>query len=309
MFSRNVSNLSLFGPKRLLLKYHRRQAAVPIFKVIAFLTAQTKRNKSALRCLALLLICVLCVLLQGATQMSPELARWWSYTQVLGSDKLEGRDTGSRGYVAAADYVRKELTKAGLQPKGTNGFLQPVPLHSLRLDPSASSAAIVQPGNRIPLTWFRQITVAVRPVMPLELRSAPLYFAGDPHALRPSDISGAVVVTFGLPRIRPAGTPPPPAIPKEAAAVLSIDSLAGPEPPIWPVPYAESVTLRDSSSAPAAPGSNQPLFRVNPADAAVLFEGSQAFVCRPSGAFPPGATAAQFSAQRLLRFHIETRGA
>ncbi|MEO9570673.1 MAG: M28 family peptidase [Polaribacter sp.] len=43
----------------------------------------------------------------------------------LASDKLEGRQTGTKGEKAAADYIVKRFKEIGLNPKGTKGFLQP----------------------------------------------------------------------------------------------------------------------------------------------------------------------------------------
>jgi len=43
----------------------------------------------------------------------------------LASDKLEGRQTGTKGEKAAADYIKKRFKELGLSPKGTNGYLQP----------------------------------------------------------------------------------------------------------------------------------------------------------------------------------------
>jgi hypothetical protein len=43
----------------------------------------------------------------------------------LASDKLEGRQTGTKGEKEAANYIQKRFKELGLSPKGTNGFLQP----------------------------------------------------------------------------------------------------------------------------------------------------------------------------------------
>ena len=43
----------------------------------------------------------------------------------LASDKLEGRQTGTKGEKAAADYIQKRFKELDLHPKGTKGFLQP----------------------------------------------------------------------------------------------------------------------------------------------------------------------------------------
>lgn len=43
----------------------------------------------------------------------------------LASDKLEGRQTGTRGEKKAAAYIEKRFKELDLEPKGTKGFLQP----------------------------------------------------------------------------------------------------------------------------------------------------------------------------------------
>jgi Peptidase family M28/PDZ domain len=42
----------------------------------------------------------------------------------LADDKLEGRDTGTEGEKAAADYIAKRFKNLGLEEKGTNGYFQ-----------------------------------------------------------------------------------------------------------------------------------------------------------------------------------------
>ena len=42
----------------------------------------------------------------------------------LADDKLEGRQTGTQGEVLASEYLIKRFESIGLQPKGTEGFLQ-----------------------------------------------------------------------------------------------------------------------------------------------------------------------------------------
>lgn len=42
----------------------------------------------------------------------------------LADDKLEGRQTGTNGEVLASEYLIKRFEAIGLQPKGSNGFLQ-----------------------------------------------------------------------------------------------------------------------------------------------------------------------------------------
>jgi len=43
---------------------------------------------------------------------------------ILANDSLNGRKTGSEGERKAADYIARRFTNLGLQPKGTDGYLQ-----------------------------------------------------------------------------------------------------------------------------------------------------------------------------------------
>ena len=48
------------------------------------------------------------------------------HINVLASDSLEGREAGSRGGRAAANYIVEQLRKIGMAPAGVNGeFFQP----------------------------------------------------------------------------------------------------------------------------------------------------------------------------------------
>jgi glyceraldehyde 3-phosphate dehydrogenase len=52
---------------------------------------------------------------------------------VLASDDLKGREAGSPGYEAAADYVARQMKALGLQPMGARGsYFQTVPLVAAR---------------------------------------------------------------------------------------------------------------------------------------------------------------------------------
>jgi len=43
----------------------------------------------------------------------------------LADDKLEGRQTGTQGEILASDYIVKRFEAIGIEPKGTEGFMQP----------------------------------------------------------------------------------------------------------------------------------------------------------------------------------------
>src|ERR1700723_2099662 len=72
----------------------------------------------------------------------PEGNAWWAHAQFLASDDLRGRDTGSDGHRRAAEYVAKQFADAGLQPGGTNGFLQPIDFETHRIDEANSSLSL-----------------------------------------------------------------------------------------------------------------------------------------------------------------------
>ncbi len=69
--------------------------------------------------------------LQAATPTAAESAsaqRVRADVEFLASDSLEGRDTGSRGYLIAADYVASQFRAIGLEPAGEKGgWFQQVP--------------------------------------------------------------------------------------------------------------------------------------------------------------------------------------
>ena len=47
-----------------------------------------------------------------------------SYVTYLADDRLEGRRTGTAGEKLAMQYIADEFSKAGLAPKGTDGYFQ-----------------------------------------------------------------------------------------------------------------------------------------------------------------------------------------
>src|ERR1700756_2705110 len=77
---------------------------------------------------------------------------WWNHIKVLADDKLEGRDTGSRGEQAAQSYAVEQLKSAGAEPAGVNGFYQPVKFVSRQIVEKDCSLTLIRDGKREPLT-------------------------------------------------------------------------------------------------------------------------------------------------------------
>ena len=84
--------------------------------------------------------------------LSPAAKQWWADVSFIASDANEGRQTGSAGYMRAADYVISRMKAEGLKPAGDNGFLQQVTFEQQVVDQDASRAALVDAdGAQSPL--------------------------------------------------------------------------------------------------------------------------------------------------------------
>src|SRR5262245_13852714 len=88
--------------------------------------------------------------------------RWFSYVQVLASDDMAGRNTGSAEHKRAAEFVASEFRKAGLEPAGVGGYIQPVAFRTRRIVEARSSLALVREGNTAPLTLGAHAHFSVR---------------------------------------------------------------------------------------------------------------------------------------------------
>ena len=76
----------------------------------------------------------------------PDTLAWWHTTEALSGDSMEGRDTGSSAYQAAAEYVVKRFKAAGLEPGSENGsYFQPVRMHEIAASPQGTDFTLVRP--------------------------------------------------------------------------------------------------------------------------------------------------------------------
>src|SRR5438093_6702192 len=83
----------------------------------------------------------------AGTGLQADAKRWWSYVEALANDGMEGRDTGSPAHKRAAELVASHFQKAGLEPAGVGGYIQPVKFKSRRLLEEKSSLALVRDGK------------------------------------------------------------------------------------------------------------------------------------------------------------------
>jgi len=102
---------------------------------------------------------------------------WWAHIKVLADDGMQGRLTGSEGYLRAARYVVSQFDAMGLQPAGVNGYYQPVKFDVTRVIADKSSMSLVVDGRGNPLVLGRDAILGSRGTQPKSV-SAPLIFIG-----------------------------------------------------------------------------------------------------------------------------------
>jgi hypothetical protein len=114
-----------------------------------------------------------------AAGLSAAAKQWWTDISVLADDKMEGRQTGSAGYLRAADYVVSRFKSEGLKPAGTTGFLQPVTFEQQVVDQRSSTLDLVGADNAVtPLLvgQYSRISPGGAPIA--DTVDAPLVFLG-----------------------------------------------------------------------------------------------------------------------------------
>jgi Zn-dependent M28 family amino/carboxypeptidase len=102
---------------------------------------------------------------------------WWNHVKVFADDKLEGRDTGSRGEREAEKYAVEQLKQAGAEPAGAESFYQPVKFVSRQLVEKDCGLALIRDGKPEPLTLGQDAIISSR-IKPAPEVQAPLVFAG-----------------------------------------------------------------------------------------------------------------------------------
>lgn len=140
-------------------------------------------------------------------------ARWWSHMQVLASDVLAGRLTGSEGHRKAVEYAAGQLREAGLKPAGTAGYFQPVQFVRRSVVEGGSSLQLLRDGAATTLDFAEDAYLVPLPDLAPSLE-APLVFVGqgltvpekDIDDLKGLELKGRVVVYFSS---APASLPGP----------------------------------------------------------------------------------------------------
>jgi Zn-dependent M28 family amino/carboxypeptidase len=115
--------------------------------------------------------------LTGSIGVRADQQRWWSYVDALANDGMEGRNTGSPAHKRAAEFVAAQFEKAGLEPAGVGGYIQPVAFKTRRIVEAQSSLALVRDGQSETLTLGEDANISMR-VDPAASIDAPLVFVG-----------------------------------------------------------------------------------------------------------------------------------
>ena len=111
--------------------------------------------------------------------LAPAAAQWWADVSAIADDANEGRQTGSAGYLRAADYVMARFRAEGLTPAGVDGYLQPVAFEQQMVDQAASRAVLVAPdGTRTALTVGADALISAGGARRPAQIDAPLVFIG-----------------------------------------------------------------------------------------------------------------------------------
>src|SRR5258708_22502678 len=97
--------------------------------------------------------------------------------QVLASDRLEGRRTGTPGHRKAVEYAAEQFKKAGLKPLGTDGYFQPVEFISRTIDETQSKLELVRRGRTEKLDFATDCFIVPTPDLAHALEAPPV-FAG-----------------------------------------------------------------------------------------------------------------------------------
>jgi Zn-dependent M28 family amino/carboxypeptidase len=135
------------------------------------------KSSSFLLTFVLAAACSLLVAQSTQTSTNFDGQTWWNHIKVLADDKLEGRDTGSRGEREAQAYAVEQFKKAGAEPAGTNGFYQPVKFISRQIVEKDCSLTLIRNGKHESITLGEDAIIGLR-VMPAPEVEAPLVFAG-----------------------------------------------------------------------------------------------------------------------------------
>jgi len=105
-------------------------------------------------------------------------AKLAAHVAYLADDSLEGRETGQPGYDLAATYVTEQYAQMGLEPGGSDGWYQQVPLATYLLDPDSPTMIVHRDGIDTELENKEQFAMRGDKVRGENLVRAEVVYAG-----------------------------------------------------------------------------------------------------------------------------------
>ena len=129
-------------------------------------------------CIFFLLSTAIAALSEQSSPPSFDGHSWWNHVRYLADDRLEGRDTGSKGLQEAEAYAVEQFKRADLTPAGTDGFYQPISFLTYKVDEAQSSLGLLSGGQRKPLSFSEDAFISSRLTHASAKVSAPLVFLG-----------------------------------------------------------------------------------------------------------------------------------
>jgi hypothetical protein len=123
----------------------------------------------------------------------------------LADDSLEGREAGQPGYDLAAKYVAERYAAMGLEPGGSDGWYQQVPLATYLLDPDSPTMIVHRDGIDTALDYKEQFAMSGDQVRSEDFVRAEVVYVGfGVHApdlgysdYDGIDVEGKIVALFG----------------------------------------------------------------------------------------------------------------
>ncbi len=115
-------------------------------------------------------------LFADSTAISSDRVR--AHLDFLADDLLEGRETGTPGYEIAAKYVASEFQQIGLEPGGTDGFLQRIEFVRTSNSETAPGVVLQMDDEMVTLEHKEDFLASHYPFAASVQVSAPLVFVG-----------------------------------------------------------------------------------------------------------------------------------
>ncbi len=123
----------------------------------------------------------------------------------LADDSLEGREAGQPGYGLAATYVTEQYAEMGLEPGGSDGWYQQVPLATYLIDPDSPTMIVHRDGVDTALEYKEQFAMSGDQVRSEGFVRAEVVYVGfgvhapdfDYSDYEGIDVEGKIIAMFG----------------------------------------------------------------------------------------------------------------